>query len=957
MRHLPSVLAALIAACLLAPATASAADIEVTLTGSDLTLTSDASNTSDNEEFLDVESVSFTTSFTIQVRSTNLDSFVEPSPVAECTISGPSDNVLSCDLTSNAVRVHLGPGADVFEVNAPGPYLAHVSVNGGDGNDQLEGGAGTDQLFGGAGQDALQGGDGPDELDGYVGAGNPAAGTDAEDVMSGNRGADTMYDTGNTPRDAADYSSDSFRTAGVTVSMDGQQNDGHPSFDDESAPGSMLGSDTVGGGIDDVLGTVDQGDTITGDSADNVLSGYGGNDALTGGSGHDVLNGNDGDDTLSARDDTADTDVSCGPGGADVATVDTSDTTVTECETVNRPSSNTNTNPGNNTGTTTTGTTTPTTTTTAPQATIGELTPKAGVEPYPQQAFKMVSFLRGTRACGGKRYCRPVEVKRYLQKRNLNFELATRDASRAALERRVEAGRIDAGEVIAQDPDRGDDVVSGPTEAFRMRLQVFNPDTLSKCNLAKPFVRVGRTLFRMTDLLKDVSLRTAEERLADYGCSREKYTLVDKVVRGASDNVVHKARITGSGKRRRVQLTVHHGAPELQFAFPKPRLVSGYLPPVWGDNNEIVLPQDESFTLYVNPTKAGVGVSNLYVQLRNSKGDLEELGRTNASGVADISGGIDKAGRYELFASLCDKEEDCVVGWKRIDVARLDPRRTYLGIDGLTYGRSDGRWKPVATSAKARAAQAPDRASIGALASDIVTRVALSPLFYQASIRDPTGPLYQAVLKLNAAGSAAVGKGNAGYFDALVARGIEFTILAGGGSTPTTISKVDFVRKTAIYSDGTRTVSVPITAIDTNNGAVALKVDNFMFLPGGLFYLVTGGGTTAGPVQRVQQVSATAPNLDLVNLKGATAIGLAGGGAAPLIGADGGTLIGNDAGSLIGMDGGTLIGMDGATLIGMDGASLIGADGASLIGADGGSLIGADGASIISRDGAGLFPR
>ncbi len=938
-RWLVLVLAALVG-CLVLPATASATTV-ASYDSDGLVLVGDGSAQFLEVTLVELENGGAGPNFVMEVRDSNSGGFTHP---GSCSVTG---NVLHCDgVPGNTIDANLGDGNDDFVVATT--QMVHLDVVGGEGVDNLAGGAGTDTLNSGnslpsTSPETLNGGGGPDLL----------LGGEGPDIYRGGPDADTFQDDGTQGEDKVVYGGEG-RTEPVTVTMDdGAANDGHPNYDGQSPVNPLLGGDFVGPGIVRVDGT-EHNDSLTGraNHAD-TLFGSNGNDTLNGLGGADTFFGGAGDDTLNANDGVADARIDCDvndvapEGTADVANVDAADPAPIDCETVKRPGGGGGGGGGGGATPTTPGTQTP-----AP--TVGDLTPKEPVEVYPQQTFKMVSFLRGARTCGAKRFCRALEVKRYLDKKKLHFRLDIRDATDKALAA-AEGRRVVPGEVILQDPKQDEEVASGAKQAFRMKIHTFDPEDIANCNLRRPFVRIGQVLYRLTDLLKDVSLRRAEEILRDANCKRDQYELLTKVVRGASDTVVKRATIL---KKKRIRLTVHHGSPEIQFAYTKPRLVSGYLPPLWGDNNEVVLPRDESFTLFVHPTKNGVGIGNLYVQLRDEKGNLEELGRTNANGIADISGGIDKSGRYELFASLCDKEQDCVVGWKRIDVAKLDKRRTYLGLDGLTYGNSDGRWKPVAAAAstRARAAQAPDKASLGTLAAEIVTRVALSPLFYQASIRDPTGPLYAAVLKLNAAAGAAIGKGMAGYYDALVARGIEFTILAGGGNTPTTISRVDFVRRNAIYSDGTRTVSVPITAIDTNNGAVALKVDNFMFLPGGLFYLVTGGGTTAGPVQRIQPVSATTPGLDLVRMSGATAIGIDDAGASPLIGADGGTLVGTDAGSLIGMDGGSLIGMDGASLIGMDGASLIGADGASLIGADGGSLIGADGASIISRDGAGLFP-
>ena len=935
--------------------------------GGELFLISTTTGTAGDEDW-SLESATFdstSSKFDIQVTDLGVDGIDTTSLPAGCTVNG---NTLSCeDVASNRVIVYMGPGNDRFQVEDGSiTEQGTVEVNGGAGGDLLSGGPGTDQVFGGSGSDQLTGGNGPDEIDGYNGAGSLATEADGPDVMGGGRGDDTLYDTGDSERDAADYS-ELFRTSGITVTMDGQSNDGHPSFDDTSALGSMLGGDNVGGGVEDVLGTVTEGDTITGDSMSNYLSGYGGDDTITGGGGHDELFGGGGGDTLNARDETSDPDVDCGDG-TDKATVDaaTVDTKVTGCETVDRgggggsSQDGTKKDGGTTAGGTGTGTGTATGTgggTTTASGDITKLVPKKDVEVYPTRRVRFPSFLRGTKLCGRRKWCTVENVKRVLDRApRMNYDLTEKkptDKQLAAL-----VGKpVGIGQVLDQTPDPGDEVETGPGKAVKVKLWTFTAKSLSKCDLKRPFIRVGSRVYKLTSYLKDLSPKAAEAALTDAGCKRSQYEIQDRFSRKVANPKVTGVKLVVDDGRR-LRLTVSHGVPEIMFTFTKPRLVSGYIPVMWGDNNEIVIPEGEPTTLEVTPTKSGLGLSNLTVVLRDAGGEQVDYGRTRADGSAELNLQIAKSGRYELWTSLCDKESDCIVGHKRIDVARLDARRTYLGIDGLTYGAGGGRWKPVAAAASsksARAAQAADRASLGTLASEIVTRVFSSPLYRYAAKKAPNGPLYQAVLKLNAAAAAGTRGGMAGYYDALVKQGIEFTIMAGGNSA-TTVQRVDFVRKEAVYSDGNRVVTVPIYAIDVNNGALALKVDDIMLLPGGLFYLVTGGGISAGQNQAVTLVDATASALDLVDLNGATAVGLAGRGASPLIGADGGTLIGMDGASLIGMDGASLIGMDGASLIGMDGASLIGMDGASLIGMDGASLIGADGGSLIGADGASLLP-
>jgi len=173
-----------------------------------------------------------------------------------------------------------GTGDDAIDGAAGSDSLtggrASDTVSGGSGNDALiDGGAGDDRLNGGSGQDTLRGGAGDDLLIG---------GADADDI-DGEAGSDTI-DEGTSPNGSdrfadgdraatVDYSG---RTAKITVTMGGGQDDGQADENDDVEA-------TIGG--------------IIGGSADDSLKGTTGSQTLEGGPGADTLSGGGGADTLS----------------------------------------------------------------------------------------------------------------------------------------------------------------------------------------------------------------------------------------------------------------------------------------------------------------------------------------------------------------------------------------------------------------------------------------------------------------------------------------------------------------------------------------------------------------------------------------------------------------------------------------------------------------------------------
>jgi hypothetical protein len=175
--------------------------------------------------------------------------------------------------------VHLGGSHDAIFAY-PGVVYASATIDGGPGNDLLSiASAGTDEFIGGDGRDRVSYG---------------------------------------------------YSDVGVTVTIDGQPNDGAPGEHDNVH--TDVEAFDGGYGPDHLYGT-DANDVIFGNSGDDVIVGVGGDDTLIGGGGADHLYGGPGQDQLDGAEgrpyqwhDTLD----CG-SGFDYTALDESDTH-TACE-------------------------------------------------------------------------------------------------------------------------------------------------------------------------------------------------------------------------------------------------------------------------------------------------------------------------------------------------------------------------------------------------------------------------------------------------------------------------------------------------------------------------------------------------------------------------------------------------------------------------------------------------
>ena len=151
------------------------------------------------------------------------------------------------------------------------------------GDDEIWGREGHDILVGGSGNDTLRGGKGNDHILGRKGA-NELYGDGGDDTLFGSAVADKL--DGGLGADTVDYwGSD----AGVTVDLSPRTG--------QTASGGHAEGDTISG-FENVTGSNEHGDRLTGESGPNELKGLGGNDTLKGGAGDDTLNGGAGADKL-----------------------------------------------------------------------------------------------------------------------------------------------------------------------------------------------------------------------------------------------------------------------------------------------------------------------------------------------------------------------------------------------------------------------------------------------------------------------------------------------------------------------------------------------------------------------------------------------------------------------------------------------------------------------------------
>lgn len=200
-------------------------------------------------------------------------------------------------------QVSLLGGDDEFE----NPTDLGVTIDAGGGDDDLDVGRGANTVDGGIGDDTIR-------------VGRP--GLDGQNVIDGGPDDDTILvqaagradDISGGP--GLDLVSYRGRTAGVVVTLDGQNNDGGQNEGDNVRPDV---ENLTGTGRGDTLTGSDEDNVIDGDAGDDELVGLDGDDTLIGGPGVDRTFGGEGDDTIMLRDGITD---ACPDGGPGENTID-----------------------------------------------------------------------------------------------------------------------------------------------------------------------------------------------------------------------------------------------------------------------------------------------------------------------------------------------------------------------------------------------------------------------------------------------------------------------------------------------------------------------------------------------------------------------------------------------------------------------------------------------------------
>ena len=277
-------------------------------------------------------------------------------PATATINAGGGEDTLYGGSATTTTTMFAGGGADTLngreaaEVIHAGEGADRVFGNGG--NDQLFGEGGNDILMGAAGNDIEDGGTGDDIIGGPLGLSSPRDNDQGADTLRGGDGTDQLVLESH--------------VGAMTITLDGQPNDGAPSEGDNIASdfeqidgtggsdvfhGSAAADKFLGGSGNDEIHGGGGDDNLAGDGGDDRVYGEAGNDKVEGTNGADTVDGGSGTDQIYgdiascsvfcnfdpdkifARDGEADT-VDCG-GGADTAQVDQLDV-VAFCTVVDR---------------------------------------------------------------------------------------------------------------------------------------------------------------------------------------------------------------------------------------------------------------------------------------------------------------------------------------------------------------------------------------------------------------------------------------------------------------------------------------------------------------------------------------------------------------------------------------------------------------------------------------------
>jgi hemolysin type calcium-binding protein len=201
-----------------------------------------------------------------------------PDIVAQAPCEQDGFGNVTCPTAGRArIVLRLGDGDDIGRSINAAARGTSVQILGEAGNDQLESHEGSDMLDGGPGDDELE----PDHET-----------TSAGDVLAGGDGVDHLQLVNTI-------------ASTVTVTLDGQANDGPPGDNDnyaadlENITGSRVAANTITGTDGpNVIAAWDQNDVLNGGGGDDRIDADWGNDRLDGGAGDDQMEGSSGDDVL-----------------------------------------------------------------------------------------------------------------------------------------------------------------------------------------------------------------------------------------------------------------------------------------------------------------------------------------------------------------------------------------------------------------------------------------------------------------------------------------------------------------------------------------------------------------------------------------------------------------------------------------------------------------------------------
>jgi len=184
-----------------------------------------------------------------------------------------------------------------------------LTINGGDGDDNIVGSKNADHLIGGLGSDRITGFTGPDDVDG--GEGNDVMtwnNGDGNDTNDGDGGTDETQINGRNTTDDMTVQPiggrvrfDRVAPGPFNVDMDVERLTINSQAGDDklvTSPGVTLPiTIDAGPGVDDIT-TGDAGDLVQGGEGADTLNAGAGGDRIVGNPGNDVMNAGPGDDTM-----------------------------------------------------------------------------------------------------------------------------------------------------------------------------------------------------------------------------------------------------------------------------------------------------------------------------------------------------------------------------------------------------------------------------------------------------------------------------------------------------------------------------------------------------------------------------------------------------------------------------------------------------------------------------------